>query len=267
MSVDYSNKLVRNMLDNKNNKRKSFIIYITGGYPDLKTTKRIILGLDSTRVDVIEIGIPFSDPIADGPVIQEAGYLALQKGTNLHKILALTRSLKGKTKAAIVLMGYYNSFLSYGISKFVKSCKNNGIDGIIVPDLVPEESGKLTKSAERAGLSTVFLVSPNSTKERIRSAALKSTGFLYCVSIKGVTGQRKKLPEIKDYIRKVRSITDLPLAVGFGIGNNAQAAHFLKVADGVIIGSEIIKNIKENQGKANLVNSVIDLVKSLKKGL
>lgn len=267
MSADYSNKLVRNILDNIRNKRKSFIIYITGGYPDLITTKRIILGLDSIGVDVIEIGIPFSDPVADGPVIQEAGYRALQKGANLNKILALTRSLKGKTKAAIVLMGYYNSFLSFGVIKFVKSCKYNGIDGIIIPDLVPEESGKLTKYAKRVGLSTVFLVSPNSTKARIRLAASKSTGFLYCVSVKGVTGQRKKLPEIKDYIRKVRSLTKLPLAVGFGIGNNAQASHFLKVADGVIIGSEIIKKIKENQGKAYLVKRVLDLVKSLKKGL
>ena len=266
MSEDCSNKLVKNMLDNKNNKRKSFIVYITGGYPDINTTKKLIVGLNNAGVDVIEIGVPFSDPVADGPTIQESGYEALQKRVTLKKILALTRSLKGKTRSAIVLMGYYNSFLRYGIAHFVKSCKQNGIDGIIIPDMVPEESGEITKYAKKSGISIVFLVAPNSTKERIKLAASLSSGFLYCVSLKGVTGQRTKLPDITNYIKKVRKITKLPLAVGFGVSNNAQAAHFLKSADGVIIGSAVIKKIKENLGKSELTKIVVNFVKSLKKG-
>lgn len=266
MSVDCSNKLVENMLDNKNNGHKSFIVYITGGFPDLKTTKKLILALDSSGVDVIEIGVPFSDPVADGPVIQEAGYQALQKGVTLQKILTLTRGIRGKTHAAIVLMGYYNSFLRFGLAKFVKSCKSNGIDGIIIPDMVPEESGDISRFARKAGLSMVFLVAPNSTKERIKLAAALSSGFLYCVSLKGVTGHRNKLPDIKQYINRVKKLTSLPLAVGFGIGSNKQAGHFLKMADGVIIGSAVIKKIKENRGKKALIHKVVSFVKSLKKG-
>jgi len=254
------------MLDNKNNGRKSFIVYITGGYPDLRTTKRIIYGIDKAGIDVIEIGVPFSDPVADGPTIQEAGCVALQNGTTLKKILNLTRSIKGKTRAAIVLMGYYNSFLRHGIAKFMKSCKSNGIDGLIIPDMVPEESGEIVKNAKKYGVSVVFLIAPNSTKERIKLAASLSSGFLYCVSLKGVTGHRSKLPDITAYIKNVRKITKLPLAVGFGVGNNAQAGHFLEAADGVIVGSAVIKKIRQNKGSKDLVNKVTRFVSSLKKG-
>ena len=266
MSAGYSNKLVKNMFANKKDKKSSFIIYITGGYPDLKTTKNLILQLDKAGVDVIEIGVPFSDPVADGPVIQESSFYALQKGVTLVKILALTRELKSKINAAVVLMGYYNSFLKYGLGKFVTGCKNNGIDGIIIPDLVPEESGVLYKLAKKNDLSMVFLVAPNSTDKRIKLAAGRSSGFLYCVSVKGITGQRKKLPEIEKYIGRVKKITDLPLAVGFGVSNNKQAKHFLKSADGVIIGSAVIKILKDSKGK-NAVQKVVRFVKSLRKGM
>jgi len=266
MSAGYSNKLVRNMLDNKKDNNKSFIVYITAGFPDLSATKKLILELDRIGVDVVELGIPFSDPIADGPVIQEAGFKALQKGVTFKKILKMTAGLKGKLKSAIVLMGYYNSFLSFGLEKFVASCKNNGVDGIIIPDLVPEEGKVLSKLAKKHGLAVVFLVAPNSTEKRIKLAASLSSGFLYCVSVKGITGERKKLPNISKYIAKVRKITNLPLAVGFGISNNSQAKHFLRSADGVIIGSAAIKIIKDNQGK-NCVIALSTFVKSLKKGI
>ncbi|OGF49510.1 MAG: tryptophan synthase subunit alpha [Candidatus Firestonebacteria bacterium RIFOXYA2_FULL_40_8] len=253
------------MLVNKDNKRKSFIVYITGGFPDLKTTKKLILGLDKAGVDVIEIGVPFSDPVADGPTIQESSFYALQKGVTLKKILKMTKELRGEINAAVVLMGYYNSFLKYGLSKFVTGCKNNGIDGIIIPDLVPEESCTLSKLAKENGLAMVFLIAPNSSEKRIRLAASRSSGFLYCVSVKGITGQRKKLPDISKYISKVRKITKLPLAVGFGVSNNAQAGHFLKKADGVIVGSAVIKIIKDNI-KNKPVEKVVRFVKSLRKG-
>ncbi|MFH1073488.1 MAG: tryptophan synthase subunit alpha [Candidatus Firestonebacteria bacterium] len=266
MSAGYSNKLVKNMLANQKDRKKSFIIYITGGFPNLNTTRKLIIELDKIGVDVIEIGVPFSDPIADGPTIQESSFFALQRGITLKKILKLTRELQGKVNAAIVLMGYYNSFLKYGLGKFVTSCKADGVDGIIVPDLVPEESSVLSKLAVANGLSMVFLVAPNSNKERIRLAASLSSGFLYCVSVKGITGERKKFPDISNYIKKVRKITALPLAVGFGISNNKQAEHFLKNTDGVIIGSAVIKIIKNNT-KKNAVKKVVRFVKSLKKGV
>ncbi|OGF44811.1 MAG: tryptophan synthase subunit alpha [Candidatus Firestonebacteria bacterium RIFOXYC2_FULL_39_67] len=254
------------MLVNQNDKKSSFIVYITGGFPDLKTTKELIIALDKAGVDVIEIGVPFSDPVADGPTIQESGFFALQRGVTLKKILKLTKELRGKINAAVVLMGYYNSFLKHGLIKFVTSCKTNGIDGIIIPDLIPEESCVFSKLAKANGLSMVFLVSPNSTEKRIRLAASLSSGFLYCVSVKGITGQRKNIPNIGKYISKVRKITNLPLAVGFGISNNAQAKHFLKSADGVIIGSAVIKVIKDNI-KKNAVKKVVRFIKSLRKGV
>ena len=148
----------------------------------------------------------------------------------------------------------------------MKSCKSNGIDGLIIPDMVPEESGEIVKNAKKYGVSVVFLIAPNSTKERIKLAASLSSGFLYCVSLKGVTGHRSKLPDITAYIKNVRKITKLPLAVGFGVGNNAQAGHFLEAADGVIVGSAVIKKIRQNKGSKDLVNKVTRFVSSLKKG-
>jgi tryptophan synthase alpha chain len=266
MSADYFNKLTKNMLSNQKNKKKSIIIYITGGYPNLKTTKKLILELDKAGVDVIEIGVPFSDPIADGPTIQEAGFIALQKGVTLKKIMKLTGEVKGKIKAALVIMGYYNSFLNFGLAKFVSSCKRNGIDGIIIPDLVPEESRILSELANKAGLSMVFLVAPNSNDKRIQRAASLSSGFLYCVSVKGITGQRTKLPNINSYISRVRKFTKLPLALGFGISNKVQAKHLLKSADGVIIGSAVMSILKANTGKS-AVKKVISFVTALKKGI
>lgn len=236
--------------DAKSAHRAVFMPYHAMGYPNRALTLEIIQALGEEGAELFEIGIPHSDPLADGPTIQTATYTAIEQGTTVKDCLAMTRELRaaGMTQP-FCAMTYYNPLFSYGIEKFVADAVASGIDGLIVPDLPPEEADELERAAGKAGLAMIYLLAPTSTEDRIKLVAQRATGFIYLVSITGITGARTELPaDLKDFIARVRKETNLPLAVGFGIGNRAQAAAVAKIADGVIVGSALVKAGKEGIG-------------------
>lgn len=225
--------------------KKALITYITAGDPDLDTTAFLLKLLDESGVDILEVGIPFSDPLADGPVIQQAGQRALKSGTTLKKLLAMLASLKGEIKAPLVLMGYMNSLLAYGLETFAKDAAEAGVAGVIVPDLPFHQSEELAGLLRARGVDFILMVTPNSTPERLKAIAEKASGFLYCVSLLGVTGAEEKGSEhLEEYLRRVRANTNLPLAVGFGVSTPQRAKTAAQVADGVIVGSALISALE-----------------------
>lgn len=255
-----------NRIDNafkklKASRRKAFIAYITAGDPDLATTGKLVLSLERAGADLIELGIPFSDPIADGPTIQAASHRALLKKTTLSSVLDLVKRLRINTGIPIVFMTYYNPVLKYGLTSFFERCKNSGVDGVIVPDLPVEESDELARLGKKAGVRTIFLVAPTSTKKRVKDIVKKSAGFVYYVSSTGVTGARKNLPaDMVKNIRFIKSMTSKPVAVGFGVSDQKQAKLVARTADGVIVGSAIVKIIA---GKKNPVPAATFFAKKL----
>lgn len=251
------NLLEKKFKELKKNKKKAFIVYITAGDPDLNTTSRLILELEKSGVDIVELGIPFSDPLADGPTIQAASQRALSKGVNIRSILNLVKSLRGRVGIPLVFMTYYNPIYKYGIENFIADSKKSGIDGVIIPDLPEEESEDLIKQSRKRDFSVIFLAAPTSTKERLKKIAQKSKGFIYYVSLTGVTGARRGLSkDIFANVKKIKQFTDKPVCVGFGVSSPSQARRISSIADGVIVGSAIIKIIEKNIGKSSLVRDV-----------
>jgi len=247
------NRINKLFKDLKQKQKKALIIYLTAGYPNLKATEKLIREFEKKGADLIEIGIPFSDPLADGPTIQKASQYALKEGANVRAILRMARSVRKKVGLPLVFMTYYNPVMRYGIKNFVKDSKKAGLDGIIIPDLPPEESKELTGISKKEGFSVVFLAAPTSTKERLRTIASKTSGFIYYVSLTGVTGARKRLPQdIIANVKRLKRITKKPVCVGFGISEPQQAKRISKLADGIIVGSAVIKIIEKNQGKKDL---------------
>ena len=246
-------------------KKKAFIAFITGGYPDLDTTLKLILEFNRIGVDIIEIGVPFSDPMADGPVIQAASQYALKKNVHLADILNMVKLSRQYTDIPICLMSYYNPIFCFGEEAFVRKARSSGVDGVIVPDLPPEEAVSLRKAACKSGLDTIFFIAPTTSRERIRFVTKVSTGFIYYVSLTGVTGARQRLPaDISTQLKMIKRQTDKPVCVGFGISSAAQAKALQRVADGVIVGSAIVKSIREHIGHKGLVSKVGAFVSSLK---
>lgn len=249
----------------KAKKQKALIVYLTCGYPDLKTTEKLVLELESRGADIIELGVPFSDPLADGPVIQESSSYALKKGINLKRIFSLVRVLRKNTQIPICLMGYYNPVLSFGPVKFVREALKSGVDGIIIPDLPPEEDRELVSLSKKSGLKTIFFLSPTSSKERMIYIAQVSSGFIYYVSLTGVTGARQNLPlDLRENIRNIKSHTEKPVCVGFGISRPEHVAEVFKIADGAIVGSALIKLIKDNLGQPDLIRNAGRFIEGLK---
>ncbi len=246
-------------------KKKAFIAYITAGDPDLQATARIVPALEKAGVDIIELGIPFSDPIADGPTIQAASQRALEKKVTMKKIFAMVSALRKHTQIPLVFMTYYNPVLRFGLDAFMKKACICGVDGVIVPDLPCEEAAGLIRAGRSRGIATIFLVAPTSTRQRTARIARDSKGFIYYVSLTGVTGARRALPEdVVSKIRAIKSLTDKPVAVGFGVSDAAQARRLASVADGVIVGSAIVKIIAE---KKNIVPRVSRFAKILAKAI
>jgi len=243
---------------------KAFIAFITAGDPCLEDTYKIVLEMERQGADIIELGIPFSDPIADGPVIQASSNRALEKRTNLNKILLLVKDLRKKTDIPIVFLSYYNPIFHYGIEKFVEDAVKSGVDGVIVADLPPEEAKEIKIFSSKKGLDTIFLAAPTSLKERLHKIAEASTVFIYCVSVAGVTGARNSLAQsLKRRVVDIKKLTDRPVAVGFGISNIQTAKWVASFADGVIVGSAIVKVIQDNLEKKDLISKVGKLVKDL----
>ena len=244
---------------------KALIAYLMAGDPGLSETEHLVLALEQAGADIIELGVPFSDPIADGPIIQQAAERALRHGTSLAQILALVASLRRRTQVPIVLMLYYNSIHAMGVEDFCGAAMAAGVDGIIVPDLPPDEAGPLKVPAQRAGLQLIFLLAPTSTASRRKLVARQSQGFVYYVSLTGITGAKlSSLAEISLKVEQIRKISPLPVAVGFGVATPEDAAQVSKIADGVIVGSAIVRRIASHQQDHNMVGNVAEFVRSLK---
>jgi tryptophan synthase alpha chain len=234
-------------------KRKALITYVTAGDPSLTVTEKLVYDLEQAGADIIELGIPFSDPLADGPVIQASHQRALKRNTALADVFKLVARARKKTSIPICFMLAYNLIVKYGEEKFYQDCEKFGVDGVVVPDLPPEES-----RGDR-----IAFVAPTSTESRIKLAVEKAAGFIYLISVAGITGKREALTaDLEPVVEKIRQYTRLPIAIGFGISNPAQAAAMAKVADGVIVGSAIVDLIARKK-----INSATKLVASLRKAI
>jgi tryptophan synthase alpha chain len=246
-------------------KQKALIAFITGGDPDIQTTKEIILGLAASGADLIEIGIPFSDPIAEGIVIQQASERALAGGCTTDKLLDMVKDLRTKTNIPLLFMTYANPIFTYGKDRFMSKCKESGIDGIIVPDLPFEEKDELENECNRHDICLISMIAPTSG-ERAEKIAAEAKGFLYCVSSLGVTGVRSEInTNIAELIQHVKKISQIPCAVGFGISTPEQARKMAAISDGIIVGSAIVKLIAEF-GKDS-IEPVKQFIKELKNSI
>ncbi len=244
---------------------KAFISFVTGGDPDLETTEKLIVAMEAAGADLIEIGIPFSDPIAEGAVIQEANERALSAGCTTDKLFDMVKGVRGKVSVPLVYLTYINPIYTYGKDRFFKRCVECGIDGIIVPDLPFEEKEELEVDCLKYGVDLISLIAPTSN-DRIRMIAEQATGFIYCVSSMGVTGVRSEIKtDISSMISMVREVTSTPCAVGFGISTPDQAREFAAVSDGAIVGSAIVKIISQ-YGKDS-IKPVADYVREMKEAV
>ena len=237
--------------------RKAFIPYITTGDPSIETTLELVLALEKAGADVIELGVPFSDPIADGPVIQRATERALHNGVTLQKVLGQGRLIRNKSEIPLVLFSYFNPLLNHGLDKLAQDAVAAGFDGVLASDLPVEESQVFVKTMRASGLNTIFLVAPTSSRERMKAIAETSTGFLYAVSRTGVTGERQELPDdLRDFLRTLRTFTKSPIAVGFGISRPEHLQAVWQEADGAVVGSSIVKKVEEYIGNPKLASEV-----------
>ena len=234
--------------------KAALVTYITAGDPSLALTPEIVLKLEESGADIIELGVPFSDPMADGPTIQLASERSLKNGTTLRGVVESVRKIRKHSEIPILLFGYYNPFLSYGLQKFSKDAHEAGVDGVLVVDLPPEEAEEFKTHADRAGLNLVFLLAPTSTSERIRLVAEQASGFVYLVSVIGVTGARPDMDYTLDaLVNEIKESTQLPVGIGFGVSTAGQASRITKVADAVIVGSALVRIIEKNGSDKNVL--------------
>ena len=259
------NRIEKVFFNLKKTNISAFIPFITAGDPTLDITKKLVFAFEKAGVDIVELGVPFSDPLADGPTIQRASERALKNGVSLRNIIALVRNIREKSSIPIILMGYYNPIFKYGINNFVKDSIEAGIDGIIVPDLPPEEALPIYNKTKNSSLTIIFLVAPTSTDDRIKRIAKMTKGFVYYVSLTGVTGTRGMLSKsIKRNVLKIKNLASKSVCVGFGISTPQQAKEVASYADGVIVGSSIVKLIEQNLNNPDvLLDKVTSYVKQM----
>jgi tryptophan synthase alpha chain len=250
--------------DLKRTGRKGFIPYITCGDPSLEVTEQLILELERSGADIIELGVPFSDPMADGPVIQRASERALANQTSIRDCLEVVRRVRQRSKIPIVLFSYLNPLLSLGAERIGDELRSAGVDAVLGTDLVPEEADEFRAAVQAAGIDLIFLVAPTSTDQRIKLVSKASTGFIYAISRTGVTGVRQSLSEAAaDLVQRVKRFTDLPVAVGFGVSTPEQVTEVWQHADAAVVGSRIVVEIEQNSGNPALVEKVGALVRWL----
>lgn len=245
-------------------KKTVLVIFLTAGYPDLPTSVDLAVAALEAGADMIEFGIPFSDPLADGPTIQRSSMLALEHGATLDRVLDATREFRLRSQAPMIYMGAYNPLFHRGTANAVRMCREAGADGFILPDVPPEESAEVEAICEKEDMALVHLVAPTSTLERRRMIAERSRGFIYYISTKGVTGARTSLPEnVIEELDALRSLTDKPVAIGFGISRPEDVRTYAPHADGIIVGSAFINVVAQHEGKPELLDEVKKYVASL----
>lgn len=244
--------------------RRAFIPFVTAGDPDLGTTRSLVVELARAGADIIELGVPFTDPVADGPVIQRASERALRNGVGVAEVLSAVAEARRETDVGLLLFSYFNPLMQFGAERLAAEARRAGVDGVLVTDLVPEESADFSASLAREGLSQVFLVAPTSTDARLASAARCASGFVYAVARAGVTGARTDLSsEARGLVARLRAVTDLPVAVGFGIAAREQVEEVWSYADAAVVGSAIVAEVEKAAGAADLVARVGAFARSL----
>jgi len=243
------------------------VCFVTVGDPDLETTRRVVLELDRAGADVVELGIPFSDPIADGPSIQAASMRVLANGVTVSSVVELVRAIRKDSEVPITLMTYYNPIRQYGLERFARDASDAGADAAIVTDLTPEESGAWKSAADAHEIDTIFLLAPTSTDSRIEKVVKLASGFIYCVSRTGVTGAQSRLAEgIEGLVERIRARSPLPIAVGFGISSPEHVAEVCSYADAAVVGSALVDLIASRAGTDELPEDVNRFVSALKVG-
>lgn len=260
------NRIEQKNLELLQQKRKAFIAYITAGFPNIASTEKLVYALEANGADFIELGMPFSDPVADGPTIQASSCAALAGGINMKKFMLLVKRLRKKTQIPLIIMSYYNPLFKYGISKFAIDAQQAGLDGVIVPDLPPEEAGDLNKALFLQGIDQIFIISPVTESARMRQIVKISRGFIYYVPLTGVTGARATLSkDIAGAVSAIKKVTKTPVFVGFGISTPEQVQQVTTISDGAIVGSGIIKIIEQYSRNKQMCEKVGQYVRSLSK--
>lgn len=260
------NRIAQTFAELRRRRERALITYITAGDPDIKTTAALLRCLVDNGADMIELGVPFSDPMADGPTIQAASQRALAHPFSLRRILDLVQGLRRYSEIPVILFGYYNPFYQYGLERFTREAQAADADGLLVVDLPPEEALPLHRAARAQNLDTIFLLAPTSTPDRIKRVVRMASGFVYYVSVTGVTGARKDISSIMDTaVARIRKYTRLPVGIGFGVSRPDHVRAISRYADAVIVGSAIIKTMESHLGKPTMFNAVGKFIKSLKK--
>jgi tryptophan synthase alpha chain len=258
------NRIGETFAELKRSRRGGFIPFITAGHPDLATTKLLLIELAAAGADIIELGVPFSDPVADGEVIQRASERALRDGVTLGDVLTCVAHAKQHIDVPIVLFSYFNPLLRFGEDRLANDAKQAGVDAVLVTDLIPEEAEPWTETLIHYGLEPVFLVAPTTSDERLARIAQRARGFIYAVSRAGVTGARDEMTrDAETLVKRVQSVSDLPVAVGFGVSNAEQVREIWRFADAAVVGSAIVSQIEELANSPDLVNRIGEFARSL----
>ncbi len=261
------NNRISRLLANRND-RKLLIPFLTVGYPNYEMSEQLCNAVISTGADMMELGIPFSDPLADGPQVQLSSQIALEHGTDLDAVFSLATSIRKESDIPLIAMGYFNPIYSRGVAEFVQEAVASGIDGLIIPDLPPEEAIYLIELAKEHELSTIFLVAPTSSKERVKSIEKACSDFVYAVTVTGVTGAGTSFDDQTDqYLARLRKQLKKPFVAGFGVSSGESAARLCQQADGVVIGSALIREIEQHGRSERSIESVKKLLKSIRESL
>lgn len=260
-------RITKKFIELREKNEKTLITYITSGDPDLDTTYNLVLQMERAGTDIIELGIPYSDPLADGPVIQRASERALKSGTNIDSVFQLVKKIRDKTEIPLVFLVYFNAVYRYGMERFLENCREYGVDGLIIPDLPMEERKEINELMKDYPVDLIPLVAPTS-EDRIKEIVSEGDGFVYCISSKGVTGTRSEFQvDLAEFMNKINKYTTLPLAIGFGISDEKTVRDLKGICDGVIVGSAIIKKIEEGIKDGNIEDKVFEFVSNLHKAL
>jgi len=261
---DMKNRITKAFDDLRAHQKHGFIPFITAGDPDLQKSLELMLMLSEEGATVIELGIPFSDPMADGPVIQKASDRALKNNFGIPEILEMIAQFRTKSQTPLILFSYFNPLLQYGLERLCKDAEQAGVDGFLITDLIPEEADEFLSLTRSAGLDMIFLAAPTSSDQRLKAIAEKASGFIYAVSRTGVTGQQKTLNESAQIlVSRIKNITNLPVAVGFGISTPAQIREVWRYAEAAVVGSAIVNEVEKHLSNGNLVEEVRKFVRVL----